>query len=234
MADDPTQVKDLAKAQPAKLQACRSSSPWKRQKQPGLPAQQLDRRHGRRRGPGRRRDASVRLYGAVLLHAGQRSAGHPEPVVQDHRRDHGAGRAAANGVLVTQGGRFAGWGLYLKDGKPTFTYEPAEPGTPKWQAKEALTAGQAHDRRSTSRSTRRATPFGHGGRACSRWTGRRRAKTRCPHHALHLRLGRDLRRRHGYRHVGGRQGLPEPGIFTGTDRQDHRGPRRGARCRWSR
>jgi arylsulfatase A-like enzyme len=28
----------------------------------------------------------------------------------------------ANGVLLTQGGRFGGWGLYLKDGKPTYTY----------------------------------------------------------------------------------------------------------------
>ena len=31
-------------------------------------------------------------------------------------------QGGANGVLVTQGGRFSGWGLYLKDGKPTFTY----------------------------------------------------------------------------------------------------------------
>jgi len=28
----------------------------------------------------------------------------------------------ATGVLLTQGGRFGGWSLYLKDGKPTYTY----------------------------------------------------------------------------------------------------------------
>lgn len=28
----------------------------------------------------------------------------------------------ANGVIVTQGGRFNGWGLYLLDGKPMFHY----------------------------------------------------------------------------------------------------------------
>jgi hypothetical protein len=28
----------------------------------------------------------------------------------------------ANGVLVAQGGRFGGWSLYVKDGKPTFHY----------------------------------------------------------------------------------------------------------------
>jgi arylsulfatase len=28
----------------------------------------------------------------------------------------------ANGVVLAQGGRFGGWSLYLKDGKPTYTY----------------------------------------------------------------------------------------------------------------
>ena len=28
----------------------------------------------------------------------------------------------ANGVILAQGGRFGGWSLYFKDGKPTYTY----------------------------------------------------------------------------------------------------------------
>ena len=28
----------------------------------------------------------------------------------------------ANGVILAQGGRFGGWSLYLKDGKPAYTY----------------------------------------------------------------------------------------------------------------
>ena len=28
----------------------------------------------------------------------------------------------ANGVILAQGGRFGGWSLYVKDGKPTYTY----------------------------------------------------------------------------------------------------------------
>ena len=28
----------------------------------------------------------------------------------------------ANGVILTQGGRFGGWSLYMKDGKPVYTY----------------------------------------------------------------------------------------------------------------
>jgi arylsulfatase len=31
-------------------------------------------------------------------------------------------QGVANGVILAQGGRFGGWSLYVKDGKPTFTY----------------------------------------------------------------------------------------------------------------
>ncbi|MFO1398129.1 MAG: arylsulfatase [Burkholderiales bacterium] len=48
----------------------------------------------------------------------------------------------ANGMLVTEGGRFAGYGLYLKDGKPTFTYNAIDIERFKWQSPEALTPGK--------------------------------------------------------------------------------------------
>ena len=32
------------------------------------------------------------------------------------------GDSPANGVIVAQGGRFGGWSLYVKDGKPIFMY----------------------------------------------------------------------------------------------------------------
>ena len=48
----------------------------------------------------------------------------------------------ASGVLVTQGGRFAGYGLYLKDGKPTFTMNLIGIERPKWQGTEALSPGE--------------------------------------------------------------------------------------------
>ena len=28
----------------------------------------------------------------------------------------------ANGAILSQGGRFGGWSLYMKDGKPAYTY----------------------------------------------------------------------------------------------------------------
>ena len=51
-------------------------------------------------------------------------------------------QGGANGVLVTQGGRFSGYGLYLKDGKPTFTMDLLDIERPKWQAAEALPPGE--------------------------------------------------------------------------------------------
>jgi arylsulfatase len=51
-------------------------------------------------------------------------------------------QGGANGVLVTQGGRFSGYGLYLKDGKPTVTMNLLDIERPKWQGAEALPAGK--------------------------------------------------------------------------------------------
>ncbi len=51
-------------------------------------------------------------------------------------------QGGANGVLVTQGGRFSGYGLYLKDGKPTFTMNLLDLERPKWQGSEALPPGK--------------------------------------------------------------------------------------------
>jgi arylsulfatase len=46
------------------------------------------------------------------------------------------------GVIVTQGGRFGGYGLYLLKGKPTFTWNLLDLKRVKWQAPEALSAGK--------------------------------------------------------------------------------------------
>ena len=51
-------------------------------------------------------------------------------------------QGGANGVLVTQGGRFAGYGFYLKDGKPTFTMNLIDVERPKWQGADALPPGK--------------------------------------------------------------------------------------------
>ncbi|MBB4015810.1 arylsulfatase [Chelatococcus caeni] len=48
----------------------------------------------------------------------------------------------AEGMLVTDGGRFAGYGFYLLKGVPTFTWNLIQLERVKWQGKEALRPGK--------------------------------------------------------------------------------------------
>jgi arylsulfatase len=48
----------------------------------------------------------------------------------------------AEGMIVTQGGRFAGYGFYLLKGKPVFTWNLFNLKRVKWQAPEALSPGK--------------------------------------------------------------------------------------------
>ncbi len=52
-------------------------------------------------------------------------------------------KGGANGVLIAQAGRFGGWSLYLKDGKPMYAYNFLGLKTYKVAATEALPAGKA-------------------------------------------------------------------------------------------
>jgi arylsulfatase len=49
----------------------------------------------------------------------------------------------ANGVIIAQGGRFGGWSLYLKDGKPAYTYNFLGPNHYTVASSEVLPAGKA-------------------------------------------------------------------------------------------
>ena len=49
----------------------------------------------------------------------------------------------ANGVILCQAGRFGGWSLYLKDGKPTYTYNFLGLKRDTIAAKEPIPAGKA-------------------------------------------------------------------------------------------
>lgn len=48
----------------------------------------------------------------------------------------------AEGMLVTDGGRFAGYGFYLLKGWPAFTWNLLQLERVKWQGKEALAPGR--------------------------------------------------------------------------------------------
>jgi arylsulfatase len=47
-----------------------------------------------------------------------------------------------DGMIVTEGGRFGGYGLYLLHGKPVFTYNFLDLERFRWEGKDALTAGK--------------------------------------------------------------------------------------------
>ena len=51
-------------------------------------------------------------------------------------------QAGAEGVIVTEGGRFGGYGFYLLKGKPVFTWNLLDLKRVKWQSPEALTPGK--------------------------------------------------------------------------------------------
>ncbi len=48
----------------------------------------------------------------------------------------------AEGMIVTDGGRFGGYGLYLLQGKPVFTYNFFDLERTRWEAQEALAPGK--------------------------------------------------------------------------------------------
>lgn len=51
-------------------------------------------------------------------------------------------QGGAEGVLVTLGGRFGGYGLYLLKGKPIFTYNLVDLQRERWEGADALTPGK--------------------------------------------------------------------------------------------
>ncbi|MBF7728682.1 arylsulfatase [Pseudomonas sp. N040] len=51
-------------------------------------------------------------------------------------------QGGAEGMLVTSGGRFAGYGFYLKDSKPVFLWNLVDLERLKWEGSEALSPGR--------------------------------------------------------------------------------------------
>jgi arylsulfatase len=52
-------------------------------------------------------------------------------------------KGGANGAILSQGGRFGGWSLYMKDGKPAYTYNYLGLERYTVSASQALPAGPA-------------------------------------------------------------------------------------------
>ena len=72
----------------------------------------------------------------------------PQPPLPDNRSskitaDLDIPAGGANGAILSQGGRFGGWSLYMKDGKPVYTYNFLGLACYTVAAPEALAAGPA-------------------------------------------------------------------------------------------
>src|SRR6266446_2976194 len=52
------------------------------------------------------------------------------------------GSGGAEGMLVTDGGRFGGYGFYVLKGKPVFTWNLIQLEIVKWQGNDALASGK--------------------------------------------------------------------------------------------
>ena len=80
----------------------------------------------------------------------------------------------ANGVILAQGGRFGGWSLYLKDGKPTYCYNFVGLQEYKVAAPKALAAGKATIRMNFDYDGGGARQGRHGHHPGQRREGRQR------------------------------------------------------------
>ena len=83
-------------------------------------------------------------------------------------------------MLVTQGGRFSGYGLYLKDGKPTFTMNLLDIERPKWQGPDALPPGR-HTIVFDWKTEPTGMPVGRGGTGTLTVNGKQVADKSLPH-----------------------------------------------------
>ena len=79
--------------------------------------------------------------GELTGHTQQRCAEHPGQVLHDHRGD-GRSNMRREGMIVTDGGRFGGYGLYLLKGKPVFTYNLLGLERFRWEGQQALAPGK--------------------------------------------------------------------------------------------
>ena len=119
----------------------------------------------------------------------------------------------ADGVILCQAGRFGGWSLYLKGGKPTYAYNWLGLQRYTVAAAEAVPAGKATIRFEFAYDGGKPGSGGTGTILVNGKKGRRRSNR--PYAALYLLGRRGCRRGHGWGHAG-------DGRLQGARQQVHR------------
>ena len=123
----------------------------------------------------------------------------------------------AEGMIVTQGGRFGGYGFYLLKGKPVFLYNFLDFDRVAWQAPDALPPGRhtlefdfKYDGLGVGTlAYNSVSGIGRGGTGVLKVDGKGGAPEVGPHHPTHHAVGRKFRHRLRHRHTG-LQRLPGP------------------------
>ena len=180
LADDPTQTNDLAAKEPARLRMMQELWTIEATRNQVFPLNnsQLPVLTAARPGPAAGRAQFV--YTAPMTST--QFAVAPSIINRSYRitAEIEVPAGGANGVLVTQGGRFSGWGLYLKDGKPTFTMNLLDIERPKWQGPDALPAGK-HTIVFDWKMDAQGEPLARGGTGTLSIDGRQVAQRALPH-----------------------------------------------------
>ena len=146
----------------------------------------------------------------------------------------------AEGMLLTSGGRFAGYGFYLFKGKPVFLWNLVDLKRVRWEGPEALDARQAHRRvrfqirRPRRRHARLQQHERHRPRRHRRAQGGRQGG-RHPEDGAHPpvdpAMGRDFRHRLRHRHARVRPRLPGVRSLSRANSTSSRSRSTGRSCR---
>jgi len=180
ITEDPTQNNDLAKTQPAKLRSLQEMFIMEGERNQVFPLNNsIAAMIAPRPGPTAGRKQFVYTGSSCCTQANAA----PSILNRSFRitAEVNIPDGGANGMLVTQGGRFASWGFYLKDGRPTFTMNLLNLERPKWQAGEALKAGRHTVVFDFTLEQKGEIPFGHGGTGVMSVDGQEAARLTLPH-----------------------------------------------------
>ncbi|HWT08255.1 MAG TPA: arylsulfatase [Roseomonas sp.] len=180
MAEDPTQIRDLASARPERLRALQELFMLEGQRNQVFPLNNsIAAMITPRPGPaaGRRQFVYTGPSCCTQSNAAPNILNRSFRITAEIEVPQGG----ANGMLVTQGGRFAGWGLYLREGRPVFTLNLLDLERVKWEAPQALPPGRHTVVFDFVLDPQGPAPFAHGGTGTLSIDGRQVAQRSAPH-----------------------------------------------------
>jgi arylsulfatase len=175
--DDPTQYDDLAAKYPDKLEEMKRLFMDEARKYNVLPLDNRSLARFLEPRPSATRGRTKFTYTGELSNTPKGGA----PVVLDRSfkitADVEIPQGGAEGMLVTDGGRFGGYGFYFLKGKPVFVYNFVNVERYRWEAKDVLAPGK-HNLVFDFKYD--GIGFGHGGEGTMKVDGNEVAKRKIP------------------------------------------------------